>query len=261
MTQIQALNDTAPGQGHLLGRIVAFVYGVASYLFFFVTFLYAIGFVEGMVVPQTLDTGASSSIGEALLVDCGWFVLFAIQHSGMARTPFKARWTKLVPPRAERSTYVLVSAAMFVLLVLFWRPIPTVLWDVTTPALRFALIGSSFAGWGLVLASSFSIDHFELFGLRQVIDAARGTQPPPAKFRVPALYAVVRHPLYLGFVIASWATPHMTVGHLVFAIGMTSYVLVGMYFEERDLVRTFGDDYRRYAQRVPALLPWPRPRG
>jgi protein-S-isoprenylcysteine O-methyltransferase Ste14 len=242
--------------------MIGLAYGLLAYAVFLGTFLYTIGFVEGFVVGRTIDSGPPASSALALAADCSWFVLFAVQHSGMARASFKRRWTRIVPARAERSTYVLVSAMMFVLLIAIWRPIPTLIWRIDAPAARYAIIGLSLAGWGLVLLASFALDHFELFGLRQLLDASRHHEPPPPVFRTPLLYRVVRHPLYLGFLVAFWSTPTMTVGHLVFALGMTGYLLVGMHFEERDLVRTFGDEYRAYQQRVPALFPlFPRPKG
>jgi protein-S-isoprenylcysteine O-methyltransferase Ste14 len=234
--------------------MIGLAYGLLAYAVFFGTFVYTIGFVEG-VTPRTIDSGPTAPLALALAVDCGWFVLFAIQHSGMARASFKRRWTRIVPARAERSTYVLASSMMLLLLLALWRPIPTVIWRIDAPAARSAIVAVSLAGWTLVLLSSFAIDHFELFGLRQVFDAALGREPPLPVFRTPGPYRVVRHPLYLGFLVAFWSTPTMSVGHLVFALGMTWYVLIGMHFEERDLLRTFGDDYRAYKQRVPALLP------
>jgi protein-S-isoprenylcysteine O-methyltransferase Ste14 len=234
--------------------MMGLAYGLIAYAAFFGTFVYTIGFVEGFT-PRTIDSGPTASLPLALAVDCGWFVLFAVQHSGMARASFKRRWTRMVPARAERSTYVLASAMMMLLLLAVWRPIPTVIWRVDAPAARSAIVALSFAGWTVVLLASFAIDHFELFGLRQVFDAARGREPPLPVFRTPVLYRIVRHPLYLGFLIAFWSTPTMSVGHLVFALGMTAYLIIGMHFEERDLLRTFGDDYRAYQQRVPALLP------
>jgi methanethiol S-methyltransferase len=241
--------------------MIGLAYGLLAYAAFFGTFVYTIGFVEGFVVPRTIDSGPPASPALALAVDCGWFVLFAIQHSGMARASFKRQWTRLVPARAERSTYVLASAMMLLLLVALWRPIPTVIWRIDAPAARSAIVALSLAGWTLALLASFAVDHFELFGLRQVFDAARGREPPLPVFRTPVLYRVVRHPLYLGFFIAFWATPTMSVGHLVFALGMTAYLFIGMHFEERDLVRTFGDEYCAYQQRVPALFPmFPRRR-
>jgi methanethiol S-methyltransferase len=235
--------------------MIGLAYGLLSYAVFFGTFVCTICFVEGFVVPRTIDSGPPALLGLALAVDCGWFVLFAIQHSGMARASFKRRWTRIVPARSERSTYVLVSSMMLLLLLALWRPIPTVVWRIDTPAARSAIVALSLAGWTLVLLASFALDHFELFGLRQVLDAARDRDPPLPVFRTPLLYRVVRHPLYLGFFIAFWSTPTMSVGHLVFALGMTAYLFIGMHFEERDLVRTFGDEYRAYRQRVPALFP------
>jgi protein-S-isoprenylcysteine O-methyltransferase Ste14 len=189
----------------------------------------------------------------------GWFVLFALQHSGMARRRFKERWLRLVPEGTERSAFVLASSLMMGLLFLVWRPIPIVLYRVDESVLRGLIIGVSYVGWGLALMSTFAIDHFELFGLRQALRASRGQTTPSPVFATPLLYRFVRHPLYLGFAIAFWFTPTMTVGHLLFACGMTLYILIGMRFEERDLVRTFGDEYVRYRRRVPSLIPWPRP--
>jgi protein-S-isoprenylcysteine O-methyltransferase Ste14 len=235
--------------------MIGLAYGLLAYAGFFGAFVYMIGFVEGFFVPRTVDSGPPASLAFALAVDCGWFVLFAIQHSGMARASFKRRWTRVVPARAERSTYVLASAVMLLLLYALWRPIPSEVWRIDAPAARSAIVALSLAGWTLVLLASFAIDHFELFGLRQVFDAARGREPAEPVFRTPGPYRIVRHPLYLGFLIAFWSTPTMSVGHLVFALGMTGYLFIGMHFEERDLMRTFGDEYRSYRQRVPALFP------
>jgi protein-S-isoprenylcysteine O-methyltransferase Ste14 len=256
----EKIEVTKPPSG-LYGAMKAILYGSFAYVLFLATFAYTVGFVECAVVPRSLEAGPAEPTAVALAVDCGWFLLFALQHSGMARRSFKRRWSRIVPEGAERSTYVLVSSLMLALLFATWRPIPIAIWNVEQPFGRWALIAASLGGWMLVLASSFSIDHAELFGLRQVVDAARGRAACPPVFRTPLLYRLVRHPLYLGFIIAFMATPRMTVGHLVFAISMIAYIAIGMRFEERDLLRTFGDDYRRYQARVPALLPWPRPRA
>lgn len=238
----------------------AAAYSVFSYLVFLATFTYFQGFIEGMFVPRTIDSPSGSmSLGVAILVDCSWFVLFAVQHSAMARPAFKRAWTRIIPAGAERSTYVLASSLMLVLLFGIWQPITIVLWEAPAGLASWAVRGLSFAGWGLVLAATFAIDHFELFGIRQVIDARQNLCPPKPELRTPLLYRIVRHPLYLGFIIAFWAAPVMTVGHALLAAGLTAYVFIGIYFEERDLVRTFGEQYLEYRQHVPALLPWPRP--
>ena len=256
MTQIQALNDTAPGQSHLIGRIAAFVYGVASYLFFFVTFLYAMGFVEGMIVPKTIDNGAASSLAQALIVNLVLMSIFAIQHSVMARPQFKRWWTTFVPRSVERTTYVLLASLALALLVWQWQPMPAVVWQIADPGLAMAVTVLSFIGWLIVLSSTFLINHFELFGLHQVANNLTGRAMPAPRFRTPLFYAFVRHPIYLGFIIAFWAAPTMTQGHLLFAAVTTAYIFVGIWLEERDLVDLFGDDYRRYRDRVSMLLPW-----
>jgi protein-S-isoprenylcysteine O-methyltransferase Ste14 len=234
--------------------MIAMAYSLVAYALFFLSFLYTVGFVEGIYVSRTLDGGTLSSLPLALAVDIGWFILFAVQHSGMARASFKQRWTRLVPPHAERSTYVLASALMVILLLVCWQPIPIVIWR-SDGILRQALYGLSFAGWGILLLSSYLIDHFELFGLRQPWDHLRKSSPEPRPFATPLLYRYVRHPLYLGFLIAFWAAPTMSVSHFIFALGMTAYALIGVRFEERDLVRHFGDEYRQYQARVGMLLP------
>jgi protein-S-isoprenylcysteine O-methyltransferase Ste14 len=232
------------------------VYAVISYLVFLGTFLHAFGFVEGWAVPRPIDAGTAGPLGLALAIDVGWFVLFAVQHSGMARADFKRRW---LPPPLERSTYVLVSSLLLALLMVIWQSIPTPIWRIASPIGRNVMIGLSLGGWLLLLVSTFLYDHFELFGLRQAWMRWRGTTAVPTKFRTPGLYNYVRHPMYLGFLIAFWATPELTVGHAVFAGGFTAYVLTGIYFEERDLLKTFGDEYRAYQKRVPMLIPgWPR---
>src|SRR6516162_43387 len=256
MTQIQALNDTAPGQRHVLGPIVAFLYGVASYLFFFVTFLYAMGFVEGMIVPKTIDNGAASSLAQALIVNLVLMSIFAIQHSVMARPQFKRWWTTFVPRSVERTTYVLLASLALALLVWQWQPMPAVVWQIADPGLAMAVTVLSFIGWLIVLSSTFLINHFELFGLHQVANNLTGRAMPAPRFRTPLFYALVRHPIYLGFIIAFWAAPTMTQGHLLFAAVTTAYIFVGIGLEERDLIAVFGDEYRRYRQRVSMLLPW-----
>jgi methanethiol S-methyltransferase len=256
MSQIQALNDDARGQGHLAGRIVAFLYGAVTYVFFFVTFLYAIGFVEGMVVPKTIDTGAVRPTLQALIVNLILMSIFAIQHSVMARPQFKRAWTKLVPPSVERTTYVLLASSALALLIWQWQPMPAPVWTIADPRIAMALTALSLVGWLIVLTSTFLINHFELFGLHQVANNLSGRPMPAPRFRTPLFYHFVRHPIYLGFIIAFWAAPAMTQGHLLFAAVTTAYIFVGIWLEERDLVDLFGDDYRRYRQRVAMLLPW-----
>ncbi len=239
-----------------MSRFAAFLYGTMSYFVFVGTFLYAIGFVTGVVVPKTIDTGPAAPPMEALIVDLMLMSLFAVQHSVMARRQFKEWWTQYVPKSVERSTFVLLSSLALVLLFWQWRPIPTVVWQVANPYAAMAVMGLSFGGFGLVLASTFLINHFELFGLHQVANSLVGRDMPAQRFRTPVLYKVVRHPLYLGFIIGFWAAPTMTVGHLLFAAVTTAYIFVGIVLEERDLIDIFGDEYRRYRERVPMLLPW-----
>jgi protein-S-isoprenylcysteine O-methyltransferase Ste14 len=239
-----------------MGRVLALAYGGGAYAVFLGTFLYAIGFVSGHIVPKTIDSGTVSPVGETLLVDMVLLSVFALQHSVMARKPFKRWWTRLVPPAVERSTYVLLASLVLILVFWQWRPLPAVVWHVTEPALSFGLMGLASAGWLLVLLSTFLINHFELFGLHQVVLNLLKRPAAEPKFRTPFLYKVVRHPLYLGFIIAFWATPLMTAGHLLFAGVTTSYILIAIALEERDLIDVFGDEYRHYRERVAMLVPF-----
>jgi len=239
-----------------MGRYIAFLYGVVSYLFFFATFLYAMGFVSDLAVPKTIDTGAARPATTALLVDIALMAAFALQHSIMARPAFKRWWTQFVPKPVERSTYVLFASLLLALLCWQWVPIPQIVWQVENPLVAHGIIALSFAGWLIVLTSTFLINHFELFGLYQVANNLAGEPMPQPMFRLPLFYKLVRHPIYLGFVIAFWAAPAMTLGHLLFAAVTTAYIVIGILLEERDLVDLFGEEYRRYRERVPMLLPW-----
>jgi len=239
-----------------MGPILALAYGVAAYFVFLCTFLYAIGFVSGIVVPKTVDTGSAGPIGEALVINVLLLSVFAIQHSVMARKPFKRWLTQFVPASIERSTYVLLASLALILVFWQWRPIPAIVWEAANPALAMALLGLSLLGWLIVLLSTFLINHFELFGLQQVLLNMIGKDAAEPRFRTPLLYKLVRHPLYLGFIIAFWATPVMTAGHLLFAVVTTVYILVAIALEERDLIDLFGDEYRRYRQRVAMLVPF-----
>jgi len=239
-----------------IGKAVAFLFGIAAYLVFFFTVLYAIGFVTGLVVPKTIDSGPVVAWGEAAVINLLLMALFAIQHSVMARPQFKQWWTRYVPQSVERSTYVLFASLALILLFWQWRPMPDVVWQIADPGIAMAVMGLSFFGWFLVFTSTFLINHFELFGLHQVVNNLVGRRMPASRFKTPALYKFVRHPIYLGFIIAFWAAPTMTVGHLLFAAVTTAYIFVGIFLEERDLTDLFGDDYRRYKQRVSMLVPW-----
>ena len=239
-----------------MGPILALAYGVAAYFVFLCTFLYAIGFVSGIVVPKTVDTGSAGPIGEALVINVLLLSVFAIQHSVMARKPFKRWLTQFVPASIERSTYVLLASLALILVFWQWRPIPAIVWEAANPALAMALLGLSLLGWLIVLLSTFLINHFELFGLQQVLLNMIGKDAAEPRFRTPLLYKLVRHPLYFGFIIAFWATPVMTAGHLLFAVVTTVYILVAIALEERDLIDLFGDEYRRYRQRVAMLVPF-----
>lgn len=237
--------------------ILAALYGLVVYLFFLATFGYAIGFVGNLpLLPKTIDSGAGAPLVEALLVDIMLLGLFAVQHSVMARRGFKRWWTRLIPESMERSTFVLAASAALALLLWQWRPIAEpVIWTVNDPAARIALQGVFWVGWGVLLISTFLINHFELFGLRQVWANMRGQALPAADFRTPLFYRHVRHPIYLGFILAFWAAPTMTAGHLLFAAASTGYILIGIWFEERDLIEQFGQRYQAYRQQVGMLLP------
>ena len=241
-------------------KIMAFLfllYGVIVYLLSFATLLYLIAFVGNLPVPNAIDTGATESWPVAVVIDVLLLAVFAVQHSVMARPAFKRAWTRLVPHTVERSTYVLFASAALLLIFWQWRPIAGIVWSTTHPGAVLVLQAIFWAGWGLVLLSTFLINHFELFGLQQVYARLRGKPLPLPEFRTPSLYRWVRHPLYLGLLLAFWATPNMTLGHLLFAIANTGYILIGLSLEERDLMAVFGDQYRRYRKQVSMLVPLP----
>jgi methanethiol S-methyltransferase len=240
-----------------MGGIASVLYGGLIYLVFLPTFLYAIAFVGNLPVPKTIDSGEPGPAATALLVNTLLLGLFAIQHSVMARPAFKRWWTRLVPEPVERTTYVLFTSLALLLLYGQWQPMPAVVWSVTSPAGAALLHAIFWVGWALVLISTFLINHFELFGLRQVYAGLRGRTLPAPQFRTPSLYKQVRHPIYLGFLLAFWATPTMSVGHLLFAAATTGYILIGIQLEERDLIALFGDQYRRYREQVSMLIPLP----
>ncbi len=238
-----------------MGGIFSVLYGATVYVLFLGTFLYAIAFVGNLPVPKTIDSGEAGAFGPALLINTLLLGLFAVQHSVMARPAFKRWWTKFVPWPIERTTYVLLASLTLILLYWQWRPMPQPIWSVTHPAGVAVLHAIFWTGWAMVLVSTFLINHFELFGLRQVWARLRGHKLPAPVFKTPLFYKRVRHPIYLGFLLAFWATPTMTAGHLLFAIATTGYILIGIQLEERDLIGLFGDQYRRYRSQVGMLLP------
>lgn len=238
----------------MVRRVLAFAYGLFCYALFFAASLYAAGFLGNFGVPKSIDSGPQKSLGTALLINAGLLGLFAVQHSVMAREWFKRAWTRIVPPAVERSTYVLFSSAALIVLFWKWEPMGGTIWNVVNPFGRITLWTLYGAGWLLVLATTFLINHFDLFGLKQVWCALRGVAYQAPKFRTPGLYRYVRHPLYVGWLTVFWAAPEMTVAHLVFAIATTAYILVAIQFEERDLMRRHSE-YLEYRRRVPMLVP------
>jgi protein-S-isoprenylcysteine O-methyltransferase Ste14 len=237
-----------------MGRIITLIYGVCSYAVFFLTFLYAIGFLGGILVPKSLDSGLTGPLGTAILVDVGLLALFAVQHSVMARPAFKRLLTRVVSPAAERSTYVLASSLALILLFWQWQPLGGMVWEVEHPVGRAFLYGGFGVGWALVLAATFVINHFDLFGLRQTWRHFRELPQKPLPFATPILYRIVRHPLYVGWLLAFWSTPTMTLTHLLFAAVTTAYILVAIQLEERDLMHAHPE-YADYRRQVPMLVP------
>jgi protein-S-isoprenylcysteine O-methyltransferase Ste14 len=236
-------------------RLFVLLFGAASYAVFFATFLYAFGFIGNVIVPKSIDSDPAVSFTQALLIDAGLLGLFALQHSIMARQWFKRAWTRIIPEPAERSAYVLLSSLALILLFWQWQPLGGIIWSLDNLVWQGLMYGLFAAGWLIVLVSTFMINHFDLFGLRQVWLYFRGKPYTPLQFRTPFFYRYVRHPLYLGWLLAFWCTPVMTAAHLFFAIMTTAYILIAIRFEERDLVSQHGDSYRSYRDRVPMILP------
>jgi len=239
-----------------MGKFVILIYGVISYLIFLLTFLYAIGFMGNLLVPKSIDSGADGPFINALIINVMLLSIFAVQHSVMARPAFKARWTKIIPKAAERSTYTLLSSLALILLFYYWQPIGGIIWQVEGSVGRAILYSLFGFGWALVLLSTFLINHFDLFGLRQVYLNFTGQEYTALKFSTPGPYKLVRHPLYLGWFLAFWATPTMTVAHLAFAIITTIYILLAIRWEEQDLLAALGEDYANYRKMVPKVIPF-----
>lgn len=249
-------------------KTIYFVYGIVCYGIFFLTFLYLIGFVENIsayaiaapiknLFPTTLDTGTTNlPLGGAILIDLLLIALFGIQHSVMARQSFKEKWTKIVPPALERSTFVLFTSIILIVMFLFWQPMNLVLWNFSQTITGSVFLSLSVLGWVLLLITTFLINHFDLFGLRQVYLYARNKKVGHISFRTPGFYNIIRHPIYFSFLLAFWFAPIMTLAHLVFNIGMTVYIFIGIYHEEKDLVKLFGERYEDYRLQVPKIIPF-----
>jgi protein-S-isoprenylcysteine O-methyltransferase Ste14 len=239
-----------------MGRIISFVYGVLAHLGFLVAFLYLIGFLGNFVVPKSIDSGQAGPVGQALVINVILIAIFGIPHSIMARPGFKQWWTRFVPQHIERSTYVMQGNLLVALLMWQWQPMVGVIWNVEHPVGASVLWGLFGIGWVMIVLTSFVINHFDLFGLRQVYLHLRGMEYTPLEFKAKWIYNYIRHPLMLGWIIAFWSTPQMSAGHLVFAVGTTIYILIGIQFEERDLVKSHGEDYENYRRKVSMLFPF-----
>lgn len=239
-----------------MGRSITFIYGVVAYVIFLVTFLYSIGFVGNLLVPKSIDSGIQGTLGVSIAINLALLSVFALQHSIMARPAFKRVWTKIIPKAAERSTYILMTCVALILIFMFWHPLPTLIWDVRNSIAGMALTALFWFGWLVVLASTFMIDHLDLFGLKQIYANLRTGQATQAGFIKVGLYRLVRHPIMTGFLIAFWAAPVMTVGHLLFAVVTTGYIVIAvLHLEEKDLIAEMGDDYLAYRRDVPAFVP------
>jgi protein-S-isoprenylcysteine O-methyltransferase Ste14 len=237
-------------------RAIYMLLSTLIYGMFFATFLYLIAFLAALpIVPHSVDHGPAAPIGAAVAIDVALIALFGVQHSVMARQGFKRAWTRIVPEPLERSIYVLFASVMLVIMFAFWRPIPGVVWDVQAPVGQIVLWSIFGLGWAIVLLSTFLINHFELFGLSQTFLYLRGKAAAAPRFRMPLFYKLVRHPLYSGFLLAFWSTPHMSLGHLLFSAGMSVYILIAIQYEERDMVAVFGEDYEAYKGNVGMLAP------
>jgi len=239
-----------------MSRVLVSLYGVLSYIIFFLSFLYAIGFVGNLLVPKTIDSGDVTAIVPSLIINVVLLALFAIPHSVMARPAFKQWFTRYIPVAIERSTYVLVSSLLLFLLYWLWQPITGVIWNIESAVGSMILMGIFWVGWLIVLLSTFMTNHFDLFGLRQVYINFKGQEYSHLEFRMIGLYKLCRHPLMLGFIVAFWATPTMTTGHLLFSVATTAYIFIALQFEERDLLTFFGDTYKSYKEKVPMVFPY-----